>query len=87
MSFSEKIKQFFGFSPPEQKITAHDFLLNGDDLTCEMLGYWQEYQLRDLAFNCCVNLIANAIAKTVPSTRFRMLMARVFRTVSQKAES
>ena len=62
MSFSEKIKQFFGFSPPEQKITAHDFLLNGDDLTCEMLGYWQEYQLRDLAFNCCVNLIANAIA-------------------------
>ena len=27
-----------------------------------MLGYWQEYQLRDLAFNCCVNLIANAIA-------------------------
>lgn len=54
MSFSEKIKQFFGFSPPEQKITAHDFLLNGDDLTCEMLGYWQEYQLRDLAFNCCV---------------------------------
>ena len=62
MSFSEKIKQFFGFSPPEQRITAHDFLLNGDDLTCEMLGYWQEYQLRDLAFNCCVNLIANAIA-------------------------
>lgn len=62
MSFSEKIKQFFGFSPPEQKTTAHDFLLNGDDLTCEMLGYWREYQLRDLAFNCCVNLIANAIA-------------------------
>lgn len=62
MSFSEKIKQFFGFSPPEQKITTHDFLLNSDDLTCEMLDYWQEYQLRDLAFNCCVNLIANAIA-------------------------
>lgn len=62
MSFSEKIKQFFGFSPPEQKITSRDFLLNGDDLNCEILGYWQEYQLRDLAFNCCVNLIANAIA-------------------------
>lgn len=62
MSFSEKIKQFFGFSPPEQKIASYDFLLNGDDLTCEILGYWQEYQLRDLAFNCCVNLIANAIA-------------------------
>lgn len=47
---------------PQQSVTTRDWILNGDEYTVELLGYWQDYQLRDLAFNCCVNLIARAIA-------------------------
>lgn len=66
MSFSGKIRQLFGIAekapPPQQQVLTRDWLLNDAGLTSELLGYWQDYQLRDLAFNCCVNLIARAIA-------------------------
>lgn len=35
----------------------------GSDVSCDFLCAWQEWQIRELAFEACVNLIANAIGK------------------------
>ena len=69
MSFSEKVKEFFGVSKsdglklPAQHAT--DVPINASAVKASLADWmtcWEEYRLRDLAFNCCVNLIAKAIA-------------------------
>lgn len=70
MSFFGKIGAFFapkneGLKLPAQQITSTDVPINAEAAKtslAEWMDCWQEYRLRDLAFNACVNLIAKAIA-------------------------
>lgn len=70
MSFFEKVGEFFGLKPhddslklPAQQISEKDVPINASAAKiADWISCWDEYRLRDLAFNCCVNLIAKAIA-------------------------
>lgn len=73
MSFFEKVGEFFGVKEkppgelklPTQQIDSRDIPINASQAKAslsEWLNCWQEYRLRDLAFNSCVNLIAKAVA-------------------------
>lgn len=72
MSFFEKVSEFFGGKKPDgslklpaQQISEKEFPINAPaskTSIAEWMNCWDEYRLRDLAFNCCVNLIAKAIA-------------------------
>ena len=71
MSFFEKVGAFFGLGdkpPGELKLPAQqvtDIPINANAAKAsfaDLMNCWEEYRLRDLAFNCCVNLIAKAIA-------------------------
>lgn len=71
MSFSEKVKEFFGFQKsdglklPAQHVDETNVPINASAVKSSLADWmtcWEEYRLRDLAFNCCVNLIAKAIA-------------------------
>lgn len=72
MSFLEKVSELFGGKKPDsslklpaQQISEKDLPLNASASKVSLADWmncWDEYRLRDLAFNCCVNLIAKAIA-------------------------
>lgn len=71
MGFFEKVGQFFGVgskpqqaeAPPEGGITEKEVRISGPgENGLDWVSCWQEYRLRELAFNSCVNLIAKAIA-------------------------
>ena len=71
MGFFEKVGQFFGVgskpqqaeAPPEGGITEKEVRISGPGANgLDWVSCWQEYRLRELAFNSCVNLIAKAIA-------------------------
>lgn len=71
MGFFEKVGQFFGVgskpqqaeAPPEGGITEKEVHISGPGADgLDWVSCWQEYRLRELAFNSCVNLIAKAIA-------------------------
>ena len=71
MGFFEKVGQFFGVgskpqqaeAPPESGITEKEVRISGPGADgLDWVSCWQEYRLRELAFNSCVNLIAKAIA-------------------------
>lgn len=71
MSFSEKVKEFLGFQKsdglklPAQHVDETNVPINASAVKASLADWmtcWEEYRLRDLAFNCCVNLIAKAIA-------------------------
>ena len=71
MGFFEKVGQFFGVgskpqqaeAPPDGGITEKEVHISGPGADgLDWVSCWQEYRLRELAFNSCVNLIAKAIA-------------------------
>lgn len=71
MSFFEKVSAFFrsdGKPPGDLKLPAQhteEIPLNAKEAKVKLsdwISCWEEYRLRELAFNSCVNLIAKAIA-------------------------
>ena len=67
MSFFEKVSAFFR-SDGDLKLPAQhseEIPLNAKEAKVKLsdwISCWEEYRLRELAFNSCVNLIAKAIA-------------------------
>lgn len=72
MSFFEKVGELFrgpsatgDLKLPAQKVEEKNVPINAaaaKTSLADWLSCWDEYRLRDLAFNCCVNLIAKAVA-------------------------